>query len=235
MGRWYNIAMDQARLWPLTALGVIALGFAVWPIWWMLKRAGRSVSNRPQVPVSGGRYVLALVTSIVAIAVGFAALSLLAMLQSWQAFTKKTHVAEIQCIELAPHQLRVYLVPIERDGTRGATEIYDVEGDQWEVGGDVLRFKSLFTALGVDTVFRLTRVEGRWSAAADANAHKGSAHDRVPPSAAWTALYRGTDRAPLKWMIAGAHGQYVSQLPDRRAVFDLYVTPNGYVVDKRTL
>jgi hypothetical protein len=48
-------------------------------------------------------------------------------------------------------------------------------------------------------------------------------------------LYRTADRAPLKWLVAGAHGQAVSQLPDRRAVYDVYVTPNGYVLDKRTL
>jgi len=227
--------MVEARLWPLTALGVIALLLAVWPLWWMVKRAGRSMGNRPQLPVGGGRYVLALVTSIIAFAVGFATLSLLVMLQSWQAFTKKTHVAEIQAIELAPHKLRVYLVPIEADGARGSTEIYDVDGNQWQVGGDVLRFRPIVTALGVDTVFRLTRVEGRWDAAADANSHKGTAYDRAPPSATWSSLYRGTDHAPLKWLIAGAHGQYVSQLPDRRAVFDVYVTPNGYVLDKRTL
>jgi hypothetical protein len=227
--------MVEARLWPLTVLAVVALLVAVWPVWWMLKRAVRGVGNRPQVPIGGGRYLLALVTSLIALAVGIATLSLLAMLQSWQAFTKKTHVAEIQCIELAPHKLRVYLVPIEADGTRGATEIYDVDGDQWEVGGDVLRFRPIVNALGVDTVFRLTRVEGRWDSAADANSHKGSAHDRAPPSTMWASLYRGTDRAPLKWLIAGAHGQYVSQLPDRRAVFDVYVTANGYVLDKRTL
>jgi hypothetical protein len=227
--------MDEARLWPLAALAIIAGLLAVWPLWWMLKRAGRAAANRPQVPVGGSRYVLALVTSIVAMAVGAGALSLMAMLQSWRAFNKKTHVAELQCIELAPHKLRVYLVPVERDGVRGATEIYDVEGDQWEIGGDVLRFRPFLTALGVETVFRLTRVEGRWDSAADANAHHGSAHDRAPPSTTWAKLYRGADRAPMRWLIAGAHGQAVSQLPDRRAVYDIFVTPNGYVVDKRTL
>jgi len=160
---------------------------------------------------------------------------LLAMLQSYRMFTKKTHVAELQCIELAPHKLRVYLVPIERDGVRGATEIYDVDGDQFVVGGDVLRFKPFLTALGVETVARLTRVEGRWESAVDANAHKGTAHDRAPPSTTWARLYRGSDRAPIRWLVAGTNGNFVSQLPDRRALYDVFVTPNGYVLDKKTL
>ena len=74
-----------------------------------------------------------------------------------------------------------------------------------------------------------------WSGIADANTHKGSAYDRAPPSTTWTRLYRDVDRAPLRWLVAGAHGQAVSQLPDRRAVFDVYVTPNGYILDKRSL
>jgi hypothetical protein len=39
----------------------------------------------------------------------------------------------------------------------------------------------------------------------------------------------------MRWIVDGAHGQAVSQLPDRRAVYDIYVTPNGYIVDKRSL
>src|SRR5689334_2370405 len=145
--------MDSARLWPLTVIGAAGIGLGLWSLWWMVRRAGRRVANRPQVPVAAGRYVLALVVGITGVAVGFAALSLLMTLQSWRAFTKKTHVAELQAIELGPHKLRVYLVPIENDGSRGATEVYDVDGDEWQIGGDVVRFRPFMTALGVTPVF----------------------------------------------------------------------------------
>jgi hypothetical protein len=226
--------MDDARLWPLGVIGFGALLLGLWSLWWMLKRIGIGLSNQLHPPVSASRYVAAAVTSIVGVSVGLMAFSLLAMLQGWCAFTKKTKVAEVQAIELAPHKLRVYLVPVDRDG-RGATEVYDVDGDQWQVGGDVLRFRDFVTALGVQPVFRLTRVEGRWNAAADANTHKAMVFDRAPPSTAWLGLYRGADKVPVRWLIAGAHGQAVSQLPDRRAVYDVFITPNGYVIDKRSL
>ena len=227
--------MDDARLWPLFVVGAVGLVAGLWPLWWMVRRAGRRLGSAPQPPVAASRYVMALVVGIVGIAVGISALSLVVMLQGWRAFTHKTHVAELQCIELAPHKLRIYLVPFDAEGARGATEIYDVDGDEWQVGGDILRFKPFMTALGVQPVFRLSRVEGRWNSAADANAHKGTAFDRSPPSTAWLGLYRGADKAPMRWLVEGAHGQAVSQLPDRRAVYDIYVTPNGYVVDKRSL
>jgi hypothetical protein len=227
--------MDDARLWPLFVIGAGGLVIGLWPLWWMLRRAGRRLGSQPQPPVNASRYVLALVVGIVGIAAGVGALSLVVMLQGWRAFTHKTHVAELQAIELGPHKLRIYLVPIDGDGARGATEVYDVDGDEWQVGGDVLRWKPFMTALGVEPVFRLSRVEGRWNSAADANAHKATAFDRAPPSTAWLGLYRGADKAPMRWLVDGAHGQAVSQLPDRRAVYDIYVTPNGYIVDKRSL
>ncbi|MDB4966142.1 MAG: hypothetical protein JWN44_1831 [Myxococcales bacterium] len=227
--------MDDARLWPLIAIGLGGLLLGIWPLVWMALRAGRRMGGRDQIPVGAGRYLSALLSSILFLAIGLCALSLMVMLQGWRAFTKKTHVAELQCIELGAHKLRVYLVPIDNDGERQATEVYDVDGDQWQVGGDVLRFRSFMTALGVQPVFRLTRIEGHWNAAADANTHTGTAFDRAPPSSAWMGLYRGADKAPIKWLVDGAHGQAVSQLPDRRAVYDIYVTPNGYIVDKRSL
>jgi hypothetical protein len=203
---------------------------------WLLKRFGRAVMRSPQPAVGVTRYVLTLGFAALFVGVGLAAAGLLFALQSYDAFTRKRLVAEVQCIEMSPGKLRVYLVPIDYDGaTRGATETYDLEGDQWQVGADVLRFRPFLTVFGVETVYRLTRVEGRWVRAADANAHKPSAFDRGGGTTrSWLALYRDGKRGPLGWMIDGAHGQSVSQMPDRRAVYELYMTANGLVVNKRT-
>jgi hypothetical protein len=204
----------------------------------MLKRMARRLSGELQPPVSGTRYLLAFFSGLLLLAAGFAALGLSLALGGYQRFTHKTQVAEVQCVELDRGKLRLYLVPIEPDGLRGATETYDLSGDEWTVGGDVLRFRPLVTALGVSTVFRLSRVEGRWSTAADANQHRATAYDRHPPGAlgtpAWLALYRSGARGPLGWLVAGAHGQAVSQLPDRLAVYNLYVSAGGFILEKKT-
>jgi hypothetical protein len=145
-------------------------------------------------------------------------------------------VAEVQCVETSLGQLRLSLVPVDLGGTRHTTETYDLEGDEWTVGGDILRFRPFLTVLGVDTVYKITRVEGRWLKAADANSHRPKAYDRQGgTSAAWLTLLRDGTRGPLHWLVAGVHGQAVSQLPERGAVYDLYVTPNGFVLDKRAL
>ncbi len=228
-----HLDLTDGGSWPLIVVGATATLVGLWPLLWMLRRVGRRLRGRAQRPVSAARYFMALIVSLLFLTAALAILSLAALLGSWRAFTKQTQIAEVQAFELSPHHLRVYLVPIASHGARGPTESYDVDGDQWQVGGDVLRFRPFLTVLGIDTAYRMTRVEGRWNDAASANSHTGTAYDRRPASWAWTRLYRDADRPPLSWFIAGAHGQSVAQLPDRRALYDVYVTPNGYVVDKR--
>src|SRR5437868_1390992 len=83
------------------------------------------------------------------------------------------------------------------------------------VGGDILRFKPYLTVLGLETVYKITRVEGRWLKADDANTHKGTAFDRGGGTGpGWLQLYKNGTSGPFRWMVAGAHGQAVSQLPD---------------------
>lgn len=226
---------DNLR-WPLAAIAVCGLVLSAAPVLWMLRRMVRALMGRPQPPISSTRYVMALVTSALLGGLAAAAFGLLLSLESWHAFTKKTHVGELQCIELQPGKLRVYFVPILDDGTRGATETYDLDGDQWAVWGDVLRLKPFLSGLGLSTVYQVSRVEGHWTKAEDANAHKGSAYDRSGGTGpTWLQLYKEGTKGPMGWLVAGVHGQAVSQLPDRRAVYDLYVTANGFIVDKRAL
>jgi hypothetical protein len=222
--------------WPLLVVALVGFTGGAWPLLWLFSRMGRAISRHPQAPVSMSRYIMALATGVTLLSLGAASLALLVALEAWRGFTNKTRVAEVQCIEVAPQKLKVYFVPVDPDGTRGATETYDIDGDAFQVGGEVLRFKPFLTALGVQTVFKIDRVEGRWIKANDANAHKATAFDRaggVGPG--WLQLYRDGAHGPLAWLIDGAHGQAISQLPDRRAVYDLFVTPNGFIVDKRSL
>jgi hypothetical protein len=240
LGRLYSLGEAAQGLGsaPTVLLVLVPLGLVagLWPLWWLVTRLFRTVTQREQHPVALSRYVLAIVTSVVMLLASAAAFGLALALASYRGFSKKTFVAEVQCIELRPGRLRLYLVPIEPGGGRGATETYDLAGDEWTVGGDVLRFRPWLTAFGVETVYRLSRVEGRWSRAEDAIGHKVTAFDRLPGrTPAWLELYRSGTRGPLSVLVAGAHGGAVSQLPDRLAVFRVYVGPDGYLLEKRAL
>src|SRR4030095_4879150 len=127
--------------WPLLSVSVISLVVGGLLCAWLVKRFGRALFRHPQPAVGWTRHVLAIGFAALFVGVGLAAAGLMFALQSYDMFTRKRLVAEVQCIEMAPSRLRVFYVPIDHDGARGATETYDIDGDQWAVGADVLRFK----------------------------------------------------------------------------------------------
>jgi hypothetical protein len=223
------------RLLVWLGLGAGVVSIFIWI--WLARRLIRGLLGRTQVPVRGGRYFLAIVSGGALGLFAVASLALSAALAGYRAFTTKTRVAEVQCIELQPQKLRLYYVAYDDAGKRGETQVFDVDGDEWTVGGEVLRWRPSLTALGLRPVHAVTRVEGRWQSAEDANRHRGTAHDLRAASTlgGWTWLKRHGQRGPMRWAVAGAHGSAVSQLPDRRALFDLFVTPDGYVLEKRSL
>jgi len=229
LGRLLGTA-PRVLLWTGIGCGLVSL----WIFSRLLGRTFDRVRGRTARPIGLLGALLSLVCSLGLGAVAAVALGLCVGLAGYRAFTARTHVAEIQCEEVLPSKLRLSYVSVDPEGRRGRAETYDLEGDEWSVGGEIVRFVPQLTALGVTPVFKVTRVEGRWRSAADANAHRPTVHERGGGAGlAWLWMERHGTRGPLGWAIAGVHGQAVSQLPDKKAIYDVYVTPNGYVVDKR--
>jgi hypothetical protein len=203
---------------------------------WLMRRLWRGWFARGHAPLGFVRAFLALAFSLGCAAGAAVALGLYVALSGYHALLARTRIAEIQCMELGPQQLRLYLVPLGPKGERGPTETYELAGDEWTVGGEILRWRPWLKMMSLPPMYAVTRVEGRWRSASDANHHKATAFDRGGgESRAWLYLERHGTRGPLAWLIDGAHGQAVSQLPDRLSVYDLYVAPDGYVLTKRSL
>jgi hypothetical protein len=215
--------------------GIVAATIALWTFLWLVRRVFGAPRKR-KGPLGAMRGLVALSFSLGLGAAAVASLALCVALSGYHMFFARTRVAEIQCMELAPQQLRVYYVAIDANGQRGPTETYDVSGDEWTVGGTILRWRPWLNAAGASPMYAITRVEGRWHTAADANAHKATAFDRGGGEGhAWLALERDGTRGPLGWIIDGVHGEAVSQLPDRLAVYELWVAPGGYQLTKRSM
>jgi hypothetical protein len=220
----------------LAVLGVAAGAVALLLWLWMLRRLVGRILGRAQRPRSMVGYLVAIVVSAGCAVIAGLALMLVVALAGYRALLVHTRVAEVQCIELAPGKLRLYFVAIEPDGTRGPTQTYDLDGDEWTVGGEVLRFRRELASLGFRPYAGITRVEGRWHRAADANHHLPTAYDlHASTLGVWRWLQRNGTRGPLHWAVAGVHGSAVSQQPDRLAVFDVMLTADGYVLDKRSM
>src|SRR3954471_1294721 len=97
-------------------VGIGGLVLGIWPLWHILKRLGRLVARRAQPPWGLTRYISTVATGAFLTGVGVGSLGLWLALGAFDDVGKKSHVAEVQCIELGPGKLRLYYVPIDKQG-----------------------------------------------------------------------------------------------------------------------
>ena len=84
------------------------------------------------------------------------AAALLLNLQTYRRFTHETPVADLRVMALGPHQFRVTL--FEPEGLRH----FDLRGDDWQLDARVIKWRGFATWLGLDPLYRLDRLSGRY-------------------------------------------------------------------------
>ena len=106
------------------------------------------------VKVVGGGVVLA----------AMLALTLLAQnIQTWSRLTYERPVATIQLRRLAQQYFEVTVIqPAAAEGQAPRTAVYPVNGDEWRIEAQVLKWKPWANVLGLDTQYRLDRLSGRY-------------------------------------------------------------------------
>jgi hypothetical protein len=199
---------------PLLAIAAAGLGLGLALLLWLLRRGARALLRHPQRalhPLGLLGVMLACAASLVA---GAAALGFTLALSDYTPFTGKTHVAEIQARQLGPQRLRLYYVPIERDGIRGPAETYQLEGERWQLGGVILKFSPLARALGVPAAHQVSRLAGHWRT-----------------TQKWLRLGPDGIHGPLSFLVERADRHTLTKPPDGTALYALFVTPEGYLLE----
>ena len=115
------------------------------------------------------RYSLLLVVVLGA----FCVLLLAATVYTYDRLTAETLIAELRFDETGERQYVAYL----RTGDRCDERTYPVFGDQWRVDAEFLKWKYWALLLGLDSQYRLDRLEGRYRSAAEQNTAPNVAHD----------------------------------------------------------
>lgn len=81
---------------------------------------------------------------------------------TYQRLSKEQEVASITFERVAPQTFRAKL-----SRATGPTDIYTIQGDEWQLDARVLKWKPLANLLGLDAVFRLERLSGRYQKLSD--------------------------------------------------------------------
>lgn len=125
------------------------------------------------------RRLVRISVSMTGVAVTAAILMLIASIHSYNSLTAETLIAELS---FDPAGQQQYLARL-RTGDFCSDEIYAVFGDQWRVDAQFLKWHYWASLFGLESQYRLERLEGRYRDAADQNSRPTLAHGLARPSA----------------------------------------------------
>ncbi|RMD90289.1 MAG: hypothetical protein D6813_09365 [Calditrichaeota bacterium] len=212
----------------LVALFIGLVLLAIFVINRVLKR-----KQQPVKRVSLTQSIFRLFLIIVWISLSLAALFLFAFIQSYQSFTKKELVAVVQCVPLPEKQktMRMELVLME-NGHPYRRKTFILYGDQWTIEGHILKWDDWLNFLGLHTMYKLTRVRGRYLTTREERINTPSVYSLVTKEEdpRWRWLYKYGHRLPF---VQAVYGNTVFTYPDQNKIYEIYVTTSGFMVQVR--
>ncbi len=100
---------------------------------------------------------------VLLLAIAVSLLWLTFLVQTYLGLTGDIKVAQIRATTTnLPHVMSVELVLYDQNGKTTSDKTYFVEGDEWMLQGDILKFPGWMNVLGFHSGFKLTRMEGRY-------------------------------------------------------------------------
>ena len=178
-----------------------------------------------------GQHVFRFSITFFWIAVSAAVLFLAAFIQSYRNFTKEELVAEVRCVPVQGDSavtMHLELIPVSA-GQRLSPRVFLLNGDQWALEGDILKWDDWLNFAGIHTMYKLTRVRGRYVDFEDEMNQKRSVFSLVEreDDPRWRWLYKYGHR--LRFVDA-VYGNTVYTYPLQDNAFEVYVSTSGFTV-----
>ncbi|MBI3615797.1 MAG: hypothetical protein HY211_04680 [Candidatus Omnitrophica bacterium] len=167
---------------------------------------------------------------IVACAIALGALGLLLGLRSYQVFTQEELVAVVRCQAPSNRSTDEFLLEFTpvTDGIRGSSRKLPIRGDQWMVGGDILKWHPWLNWIGFKNCHKLTRINSRYLKIEAERERPKSAYElNGGTSPLWLFLYRFGRCIPFVEAVYG-NASYTMAQPGSQ--WGVYVTLSGYLV-----
>jgi hypothetical protein len=86
------------------------------------------------------------------------------LVQTYLGLTGDIKVARVHAASIGnvQHEMSVDLTLYDKNGHPGVTQTYLVNGDEWMLQGDIIKFPTWLNVLGLHSSYKLTRLEGRF-------------------------------------------------------------------------
>src|SRR5205807_3105286 len=82
------------------------------------------------------------------------------LVQTYLGLTGNIKVAQIRASSPVPHQMSVELVLYDTNGHQLSDHTYTLQGDEWMLQADFIKFPTWLNVLGFHSGYKITRLEG---------------------------------------------------------------------------
>jgi hypothetical protein len=170
------------------------------------------------------RKMLKLSLLLVCVAVALVIMLLSASVYTFNVLTAETLIAELRFDRTGDRQYLAHL----RTGDRCDERMLPVLGEQWRVDAEFLKWKYWAMLFGLDSQYRLERLEGRYRSAAEQNTAPKLSHDLHGGTAIDVVDLAGA-LGSWNFLIDATYGSSTYQDIDTANVYYVYRTTTGII------
>ena len=160
------------------------------------------------------------------VALALSLLWLTFLVQTYLGLTSDIKVAQIHAtkIEGLPHTMSVEIVMYDQSSNPTSDHTYLVQGDEWMLQGDIIKFPAWLNILGLHSGYKLTRLEGRFD---DPNLERNSQHTVIELNGGDDNFFKTVQQqAWVNPMIEAAYGNAVFLGADGKT-YNAYASQTG--------
>lgn len=174
---------------------------------------------RRLVKISVGLLILAAIVSV---------LLLSASVYTYNVLTGETLIAELRFEPRGPERYLAYL----RTGDLCEEQPLEILGDQWRIDARFLKWRNWALLLGLDSQYRLDRLEGRYRNVGEQNSRPTRAYD-LNRETTLDVVDLAESLGPLNFLVDATYGSSTFEDIDPDRIYLVYKSPTGIFTRSR--
>jgi hypothetical protein len=166
-------------------------------------------------------------SGLVPLAVAISLLWLTFLVQSYLGLTGEIKVAHIRATPIAnvSHQMSVEVMLYDGNGHINSENTYLIQGDEWMVQGDIIKFPAWLNIVGLHAGYKLTRLEGRYD---DTNLENTAHHTAIPLNGGDDNFFQ-TTYIHRQWFAPFVDAAYGNAVFQTSGSFDVFATQDALI------
>lgn len=163
-------------------------------------------------------------TGLIFICLAALAISIAINLYTYHVFNQEQLVAEVRFEEIGPQYYRIYFSPANE-----AAQLLEMHGDEWQVDARILKWHGIANMLGMDTVYRLERISGRYRSVKQEREARRSVHSLADSKGLDLWAWSREHQRRVPWVDA-VYGSAAYMPMANKAQFKITVSHSGLII-----